>query len=36
MILAFVLGFILGVFVTIFLVGSWIVFKSEGFIPWWR
>ena len=34
MILAFVLGIILGMFLMAFLIGSWLVFKAEGFIPW--
>jgi len=36
MILSFVGGFVLGMFSAIFTIGSWIVFKSEGFISWGR
>ena len=36
MILAFLLGIVLGMFIMAFLIGSWLVLKSEGFIPWGR
>ena len=34
--IVFLGGYVLGFFSAVFIVGSWIVFKSEGYIPYKR